>query len=162
MFELQRVRLDHEASILDFELANRSYFAASINDRGDEFFREFTQQHRKLLTEQEAGDGAFFLLVDEDQSVVGRFNLYDIDEGTADVGYRVAQSVAGRGVATSGLRQLCQIAHEEIGLVKLKAVTSTENVASQRVLTKVGFEYTGSVEVVGRPGYAYELAMVNP
>jgi RimJ/RimL family protein N-acetyltransferase len=162
MFELQRVRSDHEAPILEFELMNRSYFTASINDRGDDFFREFSDLHRKLLAEQERGDGAFYVLVDEDQTVVGRFNLYDITDGTADVGYRMAERFAGRGVATSALRNLCQIAHEEYGISTLKAVTSKENVASQRVLTKVGFEFTGETEVVGRPGLAYELVVANP
>ncbi|MGH2884952.1 MAG: GNAT family N-acetyltransferase, partial [Solirubrobacteraceae bacterium] len=98
-------------------------------------------------------------LVDEDEKVVGRFNLYDLVDGTAEVGYRVAQQVAGRGVATSALQDLCRIAREQHGLRTLKAATSNENVASQRVLTKVGFFATGPVEVGGRPGCSYELAL---
>ena len=31
MFALQRLRPDHESALLDFELANRAYFAQSIN-----------------------------------------------------------------------------------------------------------------------------------
>jgi len=38
---------------------------------------------------------------------VGRFNPYDLKDGTAEVGYRVAEQVAGCGVATSTLRELC-------------------------------------------------------
>lgn len=81
---------------------------------------------------------------------MGRFNLYDLVDGTAGVGYRIAQRVSGRGVATSGLRNLCRIAGEEYGLRTLRAVTSSENVASQRVLTKAGFVAIRSVEVEGR------------
>src|SRR5450631_1525203 len=99
MSDLQRLRADHEASILEFELANRSYFAASISDRGDEYFRDFSHEHRKLLDEQDTGCIACYVLCDDDETVVGRFNLYDIVDGVADVGYRVAQRVAGRGVA---------------------------------------------------------------
>ncbi len=40
MPELQRLRADHASAVLDFELANRAYFAASISDRGDEFYEE--------------------------------------------------------------------------------------------------------------------------
>jgi len=100
--DLQRLRADHEPAVFAFELANRAYFAASISDLGDEFYDQFTDRHSALLVEQEAGGGAFYVLVDEDDSVLGRFNLYDINDGTAEIGYRVAQHVAGRGVAICG------------------------------------------------------------
>ena len=99
MYELQRLRIDHEAAILDFERANREYFAQSISDRGDDYFEHFEERHRAMLTEQDAGRGAFYVLVDNAGTVDGRFNLYQIADGTANVGYRVAQRVAGRGVA---------------------------------------------------------------
>jgi len=54
-----------------------------------------------LLAEQEAGICAFYVFVAEDNSVLGRFNLVDIENRTAELGYRVAQRVAGRGVATT-------------------------------------------------------------
>jgi len=71
VLELQRLRVDHAAAILDFELANRNYFAASISDRGDEFYERFTERHRALLADQQAGVGAYHVLVAEDGSVVG-------------------------------------------------------------------------------------------
>ncbi len=138
---------------------NRAYFAASINDRGDEFFANFGEQYRALLAEQEAGAGYFHVLVDEHDAVMGRFNLYGVVNGTAEVGYRVAQRVSGRGVATSGLRALCRIASDEYGLRTLSAKAGNENAASQRVLAKVGFIAIGSIEVAGREGARFELAL---
>jgi ribosomal-protein-alanine N-acetyltransferase len=161
VFELQLLRRDHEAAVIDFELANRAYFAQSISDRGDDFFAEFADRHRALLAEQETGVCAFYLLVDEDKTVVGRFNLYDLADGSAVVGYRVAQRVSGRGVATAGLRDLCRIAAEVHGLRTLKAAASTENVASQRVLEKAGFAATGPAEAGGQPGVGYELTLAG-
>jgi ribosomal-protein-alanine N-acetyltransferase len=111
------------------------------------------------LADQDAGVGVFHVLVDEDGNVVGRFNLYDVGNGTATVGFRVARRVAGRGVATSALRDLCRIASEQYGVRTLKAAASDENVASQRVLTKVGFVATGPAEVGGRQGSCYELVL---
>jgi ribosomal-protein-alanine N-acetyltransferase len=157
MFELQRVGPEHESAILEFELANRSYFAASISDRGDEYFQEFAQRHRELLAEQETGRFIFYVLVDDDETVVGRFNLYDVAEGRADVGYRVAERVAGRGVATTSVLSLCRIAREELGLVSLGALTTEENVASQRVLAKAGFVAVGPADIHGRPAIRYQL-----
>ena len=157
MFELQRLRADHETAVLEFELANRAYFAESINDRGDEFFATYPEQHRTLLVEQESGEVVLHVLVAEDGAVVGRFNLYEIDDGTAIVGYRVAQQVSGRGVATAGLRDLCRVAMKDYGLRTLRAMTSNENVASQRVLEKAGFAKDGPADVAGRPGLWFEL-----
>jgi [ribosomal protein S5]-alanine N-acetyltransferase len=162
VFQLQRLRPDHARALLVFEQANRAYFAAWISDRGDDFFEQFTERYRALLAEQETGASAFHVLVDETETVVGRFNLYDLADGTADVGYRVAQRVAGRGVATRALQELTRIAREQYGLRMLRAATSDENVASQRVLTKVGFVATGPAEVGGRQGSRYELTLSRP
>lgn len=160
MFELQRLRGDHEAAVHAFERENRAYFALSISDRGDRYFEEFSQKHRELLAAQESQEAAFYVLVDEHEVVVGRFNLYDVRDGTASVGYRVAKRVSGRGVATFGLSRLCRIAHEDIGLLSLTAAASDTNVASQRVLAKAGFTLTGPTEVEGRHGteFTFDLA----
>ena len=143
MPELQSLRAGHGAAVLAFERANRAYFAAFISDRGDEFFDQFTERHAALLAEQEAGLGAFYVLVAEDGSVLGRFNLVFAGDGTAELGYRVAQHVAGRGVATAAVRELCRLASAEYGLRTLRAATSHENAASQKVLTKAGFVPVG-------------------
>ena len=159
MPELQRLRADHAPAVLAFETANRAYFSASISDRGDAFFEHFTEVHTARLAEQDAGEGAYYVLVDTDGSVLGRFNLIIAEDGVATVGYRVAERVAGRGVATAAVRDLCEIAATHPGVRRLRASTSTENVASQRVLEKAGFVAVGPADpadVGGRQGTAYE------
>ncbi|TDU02510.1 ribosomal-protein-alanine N-acetyltransferase [Streptomyces sp. 846.5] len=145
--------------VLAFELANRAYFAASISDRGDAFFDQFADRHRALLAEQEAGICAFYVLVAEDGSVLGRFNLYDIKDGTPDLGYRVAQHVAGRRVAAATVRELCRLAAARHGLRTLRAATTHTNAASQKVLTKAGFVPVGPADPAdlgGKPGTWYQ------
>jgi ribosomal-protein-alanine N-acetyltransferase len=144
--ELERLHAGHAPAVLAFELANRSYFAASISDRGEDFFDQFTERYDALLAEQEAGSCACYLLVAEDGSVLGRFNLLDIEDHTAKLGYRVAQHVAGRGVATATVRELCRLAASRHGLRTLRAATARDNIASQRVLIKAGFVPTGPAE----------------
>ncbi len=159
MPELQRLRADHAPAVLAFELANRAYFAASISDRGDEFFDQFSERHGALLAEQEAGVGAFYVVVAEDGSVMGRFNLLFDGDGTARLGYRVAQHVAGRGVATATVVDLCQVAGAQHGLRTLRAATSRENVASQKVLAKAGFVPVGPAspaDLGGKSGTWYQ------
>jgi RimJ/RimL family protein N-acetyltransferase len=162
--ELQPLRAGHAPAVLAFELANRGYFTAFISDRGDEFFEQFTERHDALLAEQEAGRCAYYVLVGEDASVVGRFNLYDIKDGTAVLGYRVAQHVAGRGVATAAVRELCRLAAARHGLRMLKAATTRDNAASQRVLAKAGFVSVGPGDVAGKPGtwYRRDLTPADP
>jgi RimJ/RimL family protein N-acetyltransferase len=160
--ELQRLRADHAPAVLAFELANRAYFAASISDRGDEFFDQFAERHDAMLAEQEAGLCAFHVLVDDDGSVLGRFNLFDIQDGSAHLGYRVAQHVAGRGVATATVRDLCRLAAAEYGLRALQAAVSRENVASQMVLVKAGFHPIGPAapsDLGGKQGTWYQRAL---
>ena len=159
VLELQRLNGDHSAAVLAFETLNRAYFAASVTDRGDEFFEHFSERLDASLAEQDAGICVFHVLLDEDGMVVGRFNLYDVEDGTAEVGYRVAENVAGRGVATSTLRELCRLAAEQYGLDILRAATTNENAASQRVLEKAGFASVGLADVAGRPGTLYEWAL---
>jgi len=154
--ELQRLRADHAPAILAFEIANRAYFAASVSDRGDEFFDQFTERHNAMLAEQEAGTCAYHVLVADDGSVLGRFNLYNLNDGTAELGYRLAEHVAGRGVATATVRELCRLAATQYGLRVLKAATTADNVASQKVLTKSGFVSVGPAEIGGRPGTWYQ------
>ena len=159
MPELQRLHAGHAPAVLAFELANRAYFAASISDRGDEFYDQFTDRHSALLAEQEAGIGAFYVLVAEDGSVLGRFNLVNFENGTAELGYRVAQHVAGRGVATATVRELCRLAAARHGLRTLRAATTHENAASRTVLTKAGFGPVGPADPAdlgGRPGTWYQ------
>jgi ribosomal-protein-alanine N-acetyltransferase len=157
--ELQRLDARHAAAVLAFEVANRAYFAAFISDRGDEFFVQFAERHRVLLAEQEAGTGAFYVLVAEDGSILGRFNLNFAGDGTAELGYRVAQHVAGRGVATATVRELCQLAAARHGLRTLRAAVSHQNAASQKVLVKAGFVPVGPADpghLGGKQGTWYQ------
>jgi [ribosomal protein S5]-alanine N-acetyltransferase len=159
MPELQLLRADHAPAILAFETANRAYFAASISDRGDAFFEHFADVIAARLAEQNAGEGYYYVLVDEDGSVLGRFNLIVVEDGVADVGYRVAERVAGRGVATAAVRDLCLLAATRHGVRRLRAATSTANVASQRVLEKAGFVAVGPADpaaIGGKQGTWYE------
>jgi ribosomal-protein-alanine N-acetyltransferase len=159
---LELLRPDHAPAVLAFEIENRAYFARSISDRGEEFFDRYDEVHRARLAEQVAGEGAYYVLVDEDGSVLGRFNLILGEDGVADVGYRLAEREAGRGLATAAVRDLCSLAAARHGVRRLRAATSRENVASQRVLAKAGFVEVGPAdpsEIGGKPGSWYELEL---
>ncbi|CAL9358199.1 hypothetical protein SUDANB171_00610 [Streptomyces sp. enrichment culture] len=152
MFTLERLHADHASALLAFERENRAWFARSVPDRGDAYFAEFADRHRALLAEQETGAIHFHVVLDADGELIGRANLVDAAAGTAEVGYRIGQRAAGRGVATAAVGELCRLAAGTYGLHTLTAVTTLDNGASRAVLRRNGFAEAGETEVDGRPG----------
>ncbi|MFC8074560.1 GNAT family N-acetyltransferase [Streptomyces sp. NPDC057307] len=167
MPELQLLRLDHAPALLAFEKENRAYFAASIPDRGDAYFTGFDERHADLLAEQATGLCYFHVLVNGDGGtagettagttgeVVGRVNLVDVADGSAELGYRIAEKAAGKGLATDAVRRICVLAAETYGLTELRAKTTDDNTASRAVLERTGFVTTGKIELSDRPGTTY-------
>ena len=155
MPRLEALSLDHAPALLAFERENRAYFAASISDRGDAYFAEFDVRLRELLADQAAGQLRFHVVVDDTGAVLGRFNLVDVAEGSAELGYRVAERAAGRGLATATVREVCALAASAYGLRALRAVTTADNDASRTVLARTGFLVTGGIDLNGRPGLCF-------
>lgn len=156
---LEPMRADHEDAVLAFERANRQYFAQWIWDRGDEYFADFATRHAALLAEQEAGICRFHVLVDDTGAVIGRVNLIDLENGAAELGYRIAEHWAGKGLATAAVRAVIQLA-PTYGLTALRAGASDHNPASQAVLTRVGFRAVGPSSTDLGPGKKYEMSLV--
>lgn len=57
--------------------------------------------------------------------------------------YLLAKTAWGRGLASEASRAALQFGFDRAGLETLIALTAPENRGSQRVLTKLGFTYTG-------------------
>jgi RimJ/RimL family protein N-acetyltransferase len=157
--ELQRLEARHADALLRFERENWEYFARSIPDRGDAYFAEFADRHAALLAEQATGLCRFHVLVDDDGEVLGRFNLVDLVDGRAELGFRVAEAAAGKGVAKDGVRRVCRLARDEYGLRRLVASAARENAGSLAVLRATGFTPTGEVLLSGRPGIRHALEL---
>ncbi|MEU0374297.1 GNAT family N-acetyltransferase [Streptomyces sp. NPDC006283] len=162
MPQLQRLRPDHAPALLAFERDNRAYFAAHVPDRGDDYFTHFDARHRDLLAEQAAGICHFHLVVDDTGAILGRVNLVDVADHSAELGYRIAEKAAGQGLATSAVRRLCTLAAAQYGLTTLRAATTLDNAASQAVLARIGFTETGTTLLSGLPGLTYTLRLAPP
>jgi ribosomal-protein-alanine N-acetyltransferase len=158
---LELVRLDHAAALLSFEQENRAYFAASIPDRGDDFFARFDQEHARLLARQAAGTDYFHVLIGEDGEVLGRVNLVEIADGCAELGFRIAEKAAGQGLATAAVIQVRTLARTEYGLVRLRARATSGNRGSRAVLARTGFVETGEIVLNGRPGTSFSLSLID-
>ncbi|MFI6864050.1 GNAT family N-acetyltransferase [Streptomyces sp. NPDC050421] len=156
MPELQRLRPDHAPALLAFEEENRAFFAASVPDRGDDYFTHFAARHAALLAEQADGVCHFHVLVTEDGEVLGRFNVVDVADGAADLGFRLAEKATGRGLATESVRQILKACERTYALTTVRAAAALTNTASRMVLTRNGFVPTGEELLLGgKPGTGY-------
>ncbi|HZU13851.1 MAG TPA: GNAT family N-acetyltransferase [Chloroflexota bacterium] len=71
---------------------------------------------------------------------LGWFLLRAADEpATASLGYRLRRAAWGRGYATEGCRALIHRGFTNLGLQRIIATTYEDNLASRRVLEKLGF-----------------------
>ena len=85
-------------------------------------------------------------------------------DSTANLGYRVAEHVAGHGVATANAMALCRLAATRHGLRKLRAAVSHDNAASRKVLAKAGFVPVGAAgpaDLGGKTGTWYERDLAD-
>ena len=84
------------------------------------------------------------LAIELDGRVVGGIGMgLNEHEYRATIGYWVAAASRGRGVCTRALRLLSRYAVDELRLQRVDLITDPDNVASQRVAEKVGFQREG-------------------
>lgn len=127
--------------LFQFETDNRLFFEQMVPSRGEDYykFEAFKIKHRELLAEQEEEKSKFYLIRNNSGNIVGRINLVNIDTANniAEVGYRVGKEYGGKGIGAKALKLLLET---EICVKKIKAKTTTNNIASQKVLEKNGFK----------------------
>ncbi len=89
--------------------------------------------------------GLFAILADEGGAVVGNAGFLGPPTagGEVEIGYAVAPSFAGRGVATAVVAVLAARAFASREVVAIVARTAKGNAASARVLAKSGFALVG-------------------
>jgi len=104
--------------------------------------RPYTREHARAFVAAADPDRQQLAIV-EDGRVVGAMALREINRGTGRIGYWCVSGERGRGIATRALRQLCRHALDELGLERLELTTDTDNLASQRVAEKAGFQREG-------------------
>ena len=127
--------------------ANRKFLTPYEPFRPEEFYTAEGQRSylADVLRTTAAGMALPHVIID-DGRIVGRITLSGIVRGpflSADLGYWVAESANGRGVATAAVTRILRIAFDEMGLHRVEAGTLVHNAASQRVLQRNGFRRYG-------------------
>ncbi|TVT79562.1 GNAT family N-acetyltransferase [Pseudomonas sp. H3(2019)] len=130
-------------ALLTFERDNREWFERHIDARDSAFYsvQGVTDHIAAYLSDFAAGTWHPFVIEDPDRKIVGRANLKSIDiaERSAEVGYRIAQSACGQGLATLAVRHLIEEAQLHWNLKQLVANVYAGNIGSAKVLERCGF-----------------------
>jgi RimJ/RimL family protein N-acetyltransferase len=127
---------------------------------GDELVQEHSWPLERPYTAEDAG--AFIAgtaeplerelslaLVDPDApaTIFGGAALYELDlvRGRAGVGFWLAPAARGRGIASHATRLLAGWAFDELKLGRIKLTCGPDNLASQRVAARCGFQLEGTL-----------------
>jgi RimJ/RimL family protein N-acetyltransferase len=99
---------------------------------------------RTFIRGEVANIGQHQFAITENGTVVGSIGLGVNDSShNAAIGYWCAAEARGRGLTTRALRLLSRHALDKLGVQRLELITDPDNIASQRVAEKVGFQREG-------------------
>ena len=126
---------------------NREFLEPFDPPRQDGFATAASQRRELAALEQErAADRLERFLISADGDPAGVISVSRISRGpfqNAGLGYWVAQSLNGRGVATRAVGLVCEWGFGEAGFHRLEAATLVDNAASQAVLRRNRFTEIG-------------------
>ena len=148
---MTRIRLLEAADaavLADVVQRNRGFLAPWEPVRPDSYFTLAGQEAAiaESLARCAAGALVPYAILDDAGLVVGRINLNNVVRGafqSASVGYWLAEEAGGRGLATEAVAEAVAAGFGELGLHRLEAGTVPENLRSQAVLLRNGFEQFG-------------------
>lgn len=105
----------------------------------------FLAMLRSLRLQSRSGEALAFV-VTYDRALVGQLTVGTVVRGalnSAYVGYWIDQRVAGRGLAPTALALVVDHCFGPVGLHRIEANIRPENLASRRVVEKLGFREEG-------------------
>jgi ribosomal-protein-alanine N-acetyltransferase len=105
----------------------------------------FTAMTRRLRKDARRGTALPFTILVDGQ-LVGQLNVAGLVRGSllsAHIGYWVDELVAGRGVTPTAVALVTDHCFDAVGLHRMEVNIRPENVASRRVVEKLGFREEG-------------------
>ncbi len=160
------------AKKLDFNGRNRVFFEPYMQTRPEEFYTlDYQQQSIRLGIERQQHDEAYVwgvFLRDSDE-LIGTVSVTEVVRGSLQLGwlgYSLDQAHNGRGLTTAAVQLVLDYAFRVLKLHRIEAGVMPHNIASIRVLEKVGFEKEGlskkNVRINGKWEDHWHFAILNP
>lgn len=156
-FETERLFLKPtdtgDASFI-FELLNTPKWIEYIGDRNVRSVEDaWNYITGKMLPQmQRLGFSNYTVFRKEDHAKVGVCGIYDRQglEGF-DLGFAFLPAYEGNGYAFEAASRLVEAAASDFGISHLKAITTTTNTRSQKLLLKLNFDYVNLIRIEGDP-----------
>ena len=147
--QLRIVRMRDAKQLERLILGNRDWLRPweATNPVGPNSF-DIRGMVRGLIKNMDAGQGLPFV-IEYRGEIVGQLNVANIVFGSvssAVVGYWVAPEFAGRGITPTAVALVTDYLFNVTGLHRVEIDIRPENVASIRVVEKLGFRYEGLKE----------------
>lgn len=108
-----------------------------------------------------SGYGRLAVIRREDTAFLGWCGLKKHEDGAVDLGYRFHRRYWGIGYATEAAMACRDHAFTVLGLDSIYAHAAHDNLASQRVLTKIGMRYSGEFQEPDWEGVAFTLCRAD-
>jgi [ribosomal protein S5]-alanine N-acetyltransferase len=152
-FETERLMLqptsEADAPFM-FELLNSPKWLQYIGDRKIRSVEDAKDYIKSRIQPQleKLGYGNYTVIRKSDQVKLGVCGLYDREglEGI-DIGFAFLPEHEGKGYALEAAQEIKRAGLEEFGISQLRAIATRDNVASQRLLEKLGFQFTKTVQL---------------
>jgi ribosomal-protein-serine acetyltransferase len=92
--------------------------------------------------------------LDDDDAHLGNVSVWFVSRanGVGEVGYWIRSDLAGRGIGTEATARALQVAFEELEMHRVTARIAIGNVASERIVQKLGFLKEGTLRDEVRVG----------
>lgn len=111
--------------------------------------RAFLRRIRQQAAESREDHGyGFFIFRKEDDALLGGVTVADVRRGVSmscSLGYWIGEPYARQGYMTEALRCLLPFLFDTLGLNRVEAACLPNNVASRRLLNKLGYQEQGYV-----------------
>jgi ribosomal-protein-alanine N-acetyltransferase len=153
-----------DPALLDAALAGDAELARGLGHEVVPGWATFTEALRPKR-EAVAGDaeaaawGPRFFVAGEPPELVGWGGFKGPPrDGVVELGYEIAESRQGRGLATAATRAMVSEAFADQRVTAVIAHTLPERNASNRVLEKAGFRFDGEAHEGGRVVWRFSLA----
>jgi RimJ/RimL family protein N-acetyltransferase len=146
--ELRRFTLDDAAFIL--QLVNDPSFIRYIGDKGVRNLEDARRYLREgpLASYDRFGFGLFLVATKDDGQPVGMCGLLKRDTlDDVDIGYAFLPAFRSRGFACEAGEAVLAYGQRGFGLSRIVAITTPDNVASIRVLTRLGFQFERGIQM---------------
>ena len=92
------------------------------------------------------------------QELIGWNGLQYLPETKeTEVGFLLSKAYWGQGLATEAAQASLQYGFERLGLETIVAIVHPQNIASQRVIEKLGMSFTNEAHYFGMAVYRYQI-----